>query len=67
MPDKADIAYESENVSEEKTESIKEYDPDQGGRIQNKYITEEMANKYFAMFWEEWLFMLKEARKEGFF
>lgn len=27
--DKADIAYESENVFEEKIESIEEYDPDQ--------------------------------------
>lgn len=49
--DKADIAYESENVFEEKIENIEEYDSDQGGRIQSKYITEELANKYFAMFW----------------
>lgn len=31
--DKADIAYESENVFDEKIESIEEYDSDQGGRI----------------------------------
>ena len=49
--DKADIAYESENAFEEKIETIEEYDPDQGERIQHRYITEELANKYFAMFW----------------
>ena len=38
--DKADVAYEAENVFDEKIESIEEYDSDQGGRIQNKYITE---------------------------
>ena len=37
--DKADVAYESENVFEDKIETIEEYDPDQGGRIQSKYIT----------------------------
>ena len=51
MLDKANIAYESENVFEEKIEQIEEYDPDQGGRIQSKYITEELANKFFSMFW----------------
>ena len=49
--DKADIAYESENVFEEKIETIEEYGPDQGERIQGRYITEKLANKYFAMFW----------------
>ncbi len=36
--EKANIVYESENVFEEKIENIEEYDPDQGGRIQSKYI-----------------------------
>lgn len=49
--EKANIAYESANAFEEKIENIEEYDPDEGGRIQSKYITEEFANKYFAMFW----------------
>ena len=48
---KADIAYESENIFEEKIENMEEYDPDQGGRILNKYITKEMVNRYFSMFW----------------
>ena len=49
--DKADIAYESENVFEEKIETIEEYDPDQGERIRSKCITEELANRFFSMFW----------------
>ena len=31
--DKADIAYEPENVFEEKIETAQEYDPDQGERM----------------------------------
>lgn len=51
--DKANIVYEPEHVFEEKIETAEEYDPDQGGRILSKYITEDMVNKYFAMFWGE--------------
>jgi len=65
--DKADIAYESENVFDEKIESIEEYDFDQGGRIQNKYITEELANKYFAMFWGRTDVYAKRGTKGGYF
>lgn len=65
--DKADIAYESENVFDEKIESIEEYDSDQGGRIQNKYITEELANKYFAMFWGRMDVYAKRGTKGGYF
>lgn len=65
--DKADIAYESENVFEEKIEDIEEYDSDQGGRIQSKYITEELANKYFAMFWGRTDVYAKRGAKGGYF
>lgn len=65
--DKADIAYESENVFEEKIENIEEYDFDQGGRIQSKYITEELANKYFAMFWGRMDVYAKRGTKGGYF
>lgn len=64
--DKADNAYESENVFDEKIESIEEYDSDQGGRIQNKYITEELANKYFAMFWGRMDVSAKRGTKGGY-
>ena len=65
--DRADIAYESENVFEEKIETNEEYDPDQGGRIQRKYITEELANKYFAMFWGRTDVYAKRGTKGGYF
>lgn len=48
--DRTNIAYENENVFDTKIESIEEYDPDQGGRILEKYITKGLANQFFAMF-----------------
>lgn len=48
--DKANIAYEPQHVFEGKIETAEEYDSDQGGRILSKYITEDMVNRYFAMF-----------------
>lgn len=65
--EKANIAYESANVFEEKIENIEEYDPDQGERIQSKYITEELANKYFAMFWGRTDVYAKRGTKGGYF
>ncbi len=64
---KANIAYKPENVFEEKIENIEEYDPDQGGRIQSKYITEKLANKYFAMFWGRTDVYAKRGTKGGYF
>lgn len=43
--DKANIAYDSESIFDERIESAVEYDPDQGERIIGKYITEELAKK----------------------
>ncbi len=65
--DKADIAYEPKNVFREKIETNEEYDPDQGGRIQRRYITEELANKYFAMFWGRMDVYAKRGTKGGYF
>lgn len=64
--DKADIAYEPKNVFGEKIETNEEYDPDQGGCIQRKYITEELANKYFAMFWGGMDVYAKRGTKGGY-
>ena len=44
-----------------------EFDPDQGGRIIRKYITEEMANRYFAMFWGRTDVYAKRGKKGGYF
>ena len=64
---KADIAYESEDFFEEKLETMEEYDPDQGERIQYKYITEELANRFFAMFWGRTDVYAKRGTKGGYF
>ncbi|MBO5055873.1 MAG: DEAD/DEAH box helicase family protein [Lachnospiraceae bacterium] len=64
---KAGIVYESENVFEGKIENAEEYDPDQGGRILNKYITENLVNKYFAMFWGRTDVYAKRGVKGGYF
>ena len=47
----ANIPYNSENIFDEFSEGNKEYDLDHGGRIVERYITENMAKWYFSMFW----------------
>ena len=65
--EKANIAYEAENLFEEKIETNEEYDPDQGERILSKYITEDLVNKYFAMFWGRTDVYAKRGTKGGYF
>lgn len=65
--EKANIAYESENPFEEKIETNEDYDPDQGERILSKYITEDLVNKYFAMFWGRTDVYAKRGTKGGYF
>ena len=65
--DMTNIAYKSEHVFEEKIETAEEYDPDQGGRILSKYITGDMVNKYFAMFWGRTDVYAKRGTKGGYF
>ena len=64
---KANIAFPEQSVFEEKIEDSEEYDPDQGGRIMNRYITEDMANRYFAMFWGRTDVYAKRGRNGGYF
>ena len=47
----ANIPFESEDPFSESIEQTGEYDPDQGARINNPYITENMVRQFFAMFW----------------
>lgn len=65
--EKANLAYEAENLFEEKIETNEEYDPDQGERILSKYITEDLVNKYFAMFWGRTDVYAKRGIKGGYF
>lgn len=65
--EKANIAFPEKSVFEEKMEDSSENDPDQGGRIINRYITEEMANRYFSMFWGRTDVYAKRGRNGGYF
>ena len=64
---KANIAYPEDNVFEEKIEDAVEYDPDQGERIISRFITEEMANLYFSMFWGRTDVYCKRGKNGGYF
>lgn len=64
---KANIAFETPNPFEEKIESINEYDPDQGERILGRYITEDLAKRFFAMFWGREDVYAKRGKNGGYF
>lgn len=66
--DKENIPYEDISPFEETIDHVQEYDPDQGGRIIHpKYITDEMANRFFALFWGRQDVYAKRGRKGGYF
>ena len=65
--DKANIPYDTENVFVEKIENIQEYDPDQGGRILNQFITRDLANRYFSMFWGRTDVYARRGARGGYF
>ena len=49
---KENIPYDEVNPFEDTIDNVEEYDPDQGERIvKAPYITVEMAQKFFSMFW----------------
>lgn len=64
---KADIPYPEKHIFEEKIEDAAEYDPDQGGRIINQLITEQMAKRYFAMFWGRMDVYAKRSRNGNYY
>lgn len=64
---KANIAYESKKIFEEKIEDTSEYDLDQGGRILSKYITEDLVNQYYSMFWGRTDVYAKRGKNGGYF
>ena len=64
---KANIPFPENSVFEEKIEDSVEYDPDQGERILNQNITEELAKKYFAMFWGRTDVYAKRGKNGGYF
>ena len=64
---RANIPCETSNIFIEKIEKIEEYDPDQGGRILDRYITKDLANQFFSFFWGRTDVYAKRGRKGGYF
>ena len=64
---KAGISFCDEEVFEEKTKELQEYDLDQGGRINNVYITDDLANYFFYMFWGRTDVYAKRGKNGGYF
>ena len=62
---RANIPCETSNIFIERIENIEEYDPDQGGRILDRYITKDLANQFFSG--AERMCMLKEEEKAAIF
>lgn len=63
----ANIPFAENNIFAEKIEEIAEYDPDQGGRIIGRYITDKMVQYYFSMFWGRTDVFAKRSKKGGYF
>lgn len=65
---KENILYDEVNPFEEIIDNAEEYDPDQGERINHPaYITEEMATRFFSMFWGREDVYAKRGRNGGYF
>lgn len=65
---KENISYDEVNPFEETIDNAEAYDPDQGERISDPaYITEEMATRFFSMFWGREDVYAKRGRNGGYF
>lgn len=65
---KANIPYDERNPFEETIDNAEEYDPDQGERIVNPpFITEELAKRFFSMFWGREDVYARRGRNGGYF
>ena len=65
---KANIPYEEISHFEERIENLENYDLDQGERIiAPEYITDDMAKRYFAMFWGRQDVFAKRGKNGGYF
>lgn len=65
---KAGIPYDEKNPFEEKVENAEEYDLDQGERIvRPPSITEEMAIRFFSMFWGREDVYARRGKNGGYF
>ena len=67
MYDKSGIPYAKSNVFEESGTAAEEYDIDQGGRIQPQYIDQNLAVRFFSMFWGREDVFAKRARNGNYY
>lgn len=64
---KASIPFSEENLFDEKIDDSQEYDLDQGGRINKVFITDDLANYFFYMFWGRTDVYAKRGKNGGYF
>ena len=65
---KSNIPFSDVNPFEESIENNEEYDPDQGERIiYPGFITDDMAKRYFAMFWGRQDVYARRGKNGGYF
>ena len=65
---KENISYDDIKPFEEIVDHMESYDPDQGGRITAPaFITEEMAKRFFSMFWGREDVYAKRSKHGGYF
>lgn len=65
---KENIVYDDVKPFEETVDHMEAYDPDQGGRITAPaFITEEMAKRFFSMFWGREDVYAKRSKYGGYF
>ena len=65
---KANIPFEDSHLFEEQIENMEEYDVDQGERIVfPECITDDMAKKFFAMFWGRHDVFAKRGKNGGYY
>lgn len=65
--EKAGLSFDTEDVFAEKITDNAEYDLDQGSRITGKYIDDNLANRFFSMFWGRQDVYAKRAKNGNYY
>lgn len=64
---KAAIPYAESAAFQDIPTLAEEYDPDQGSRIEQQYIDQKLATKFFAMFWGREDVFAKRAKNGNYY
>lgn len=65
--EKAGLSYDVTDVFAEKITDNEEYDLDQGSRIASRYIDDDLANRFFSMFWGRQDVYAKRAKNGNYY